>query len=232
MLANAATSPATKPESAPEKESKRVLEPVERISEILFGLIMVLTFTCSFSVSQAGRSQVDSMLWGAIGCNLAWGIIDAVFYLIASFCERGHTLVLLRRVRETSDAAEARQIIADAIPPLIATRLAAEVYESLRQQVRQLPEPPARPRFSRDDYRGALGVFLLVFFATFPVVIPFTLMSNARLALRISNVIAIALLYLSGCALGRYASKRPWRFGLWTVILGAAMVGLAVALGG
>lgn len=231
-MANAVSSPSTQPKSAPEKESKRVLEPVERISEILFGLIMVLTFTCSFSFTQAGRNQVDAMLWGAIGCNLAWGIIDGVFYLIASFCERGHNLLLLRRVRETSDEAEAKQIIADAIPPLIANGLAADVYESLRRQVRELPEPPARPRLTGDDYRGALGVFLLVFVSTFPVVVPFTFMTNARLALRISNVIAIILLYLAGRTLGRYACKRPWTLGLWTVILGAAMVGVAIALGG
>ncbi len=30
------------------KPSARLLDPMERVSEILFGLIMVLTFTCSF----------------------------------------------------------------------------------------------------------------------------------------------------------------------------------------
>ena len=65
------------------KSSKRVLEPHERISEVLFGLIMVLTFTGSLSVAQAGRDDVRAMLIGALGCNLAWGIIDAVFYYVA-----------------------------------------------------------------------------------------------------------------------------------------------------
>ncbi len=37
------------------KSSKRVLEPNERISEVLFGLIMVLTFTGSLSVAEAAR---------------------------------------------------------------------------------------------------------------------------------------------------------------------------------
>src|SRR5437660_5533748 len=59
--------------------SERLLDPMERISEVLFALIMVLTFTCSFSVADAGREQVRTMLLGALGCNLAWGIIDAVF---------------------------------------------------------------------------------------------------------------------------------------------------------
>ena len=54
--------PRTKSASA-----RRVLDPVERLSEILFGLIMVLTFTGSLSVAEAGRDDVRAMLIGAIG---------------------------------------------------------------------------------------------------------------------------------------------------------------------
>ncbi len=70
------------------KSSKRLLQPMERISEVLFGLIMVLTFTCTFSFAEAGRGEVRKMLIGALGCNLAWGVIDAVFYLMS--CLREH----------------------------------------------------------------------------------------------------------------------------------------------
>src|SRR4030095_1819511 len=51
------------------KSSKRVLDPVERISEVLFGLIMVLTFTGSLSVAEAGRDDVRTMLICALGCE-------------------------------------------------------------------------------------------------------------------------------------------------------------------
>ncbi len=53
------------------KSSKRALEPIERISEGLFGLIMVLTFTGSLSIATAGRDDVRAMQLGALGCNLA-----------------------------------------------------------------------------------------------------------------------------------------------------------------
>ena len=45
-------------------------------------------------------------------------------------------------------------------------------------RLKQLPEPPARARLQRDDWLGALGVFLLVFLSTFPVVIPFLVMNE------------------------------------------------------
>ena len=48
--------------------SNRVLDPLERFSEIVFGLIMVLSFTCAISVAEAGREDVRAMFIGAIGC--------------------------------------------------------------------------------------------------------------------------------------------------------------------
>ena len=73
----------------PFASTARVLEPIDRVSEVLFGLIMVLTFTGSLSVAEAGREDVRVMLVGALGCNLAWGLIDAVLYLMACLAERG-----------------------------------------------------------------------------------------------------------------------------------------------
>ena len=83
----------------PGSSSKRVLEPIERISEVLFGLIMVLTFTCSLSVAEAGRMEVRAMLLGALGCNIAWGVIDAIMYLMGCLAERARSLATLRAVR-------------------------------------------------------------------------------------------------------------------------------------
>ena len=62
------------------KTNKRLLNPIDRISEILFGLIMALTFTCTISVFEADKAVVKDMLIGAIGCNIAWGLVDAVMY--------------------------------------------------------------------------------------------------------------------------------------------------------
>ena len=65
------------------KSSDRILEPMDRISEILFGLIMALTFTLTLGVITADRIQVRTMLLAALGCNLAWGIIDASVFLMS-----------------------------------------------------------------------------------------------------------------------------------------------------
>src|SRR5882672_11795807 len=90
----------------PDKAStspRRLLNPTERVSEILFGLVMVLTITCSFSIGGAGRAEVREMLLGALGCNLAWGVIDAIMYLMDRLSARGQGIVALRAVRTAKD---------------------------------------------------------------------------------------------------------------------------------
>src|SRR5512145_3143149 len=105
------------------KSRHRVLEPTERISEGLFGLIMVLTFTGSLSIAEAGRDDVRTMLIGALGCNVAWGIIDGVLYLMGCLSEKGQNLAILRTVRSAIDAESARRLVAGALPPVVASLL-------------------------------------------------------------------------------------------------------------
>src|SRR5271169_5611843 len=198
---------------------KRLLDPMERVSEILFGLIMVLTFTCSFSVAGAGRSEVREMLLGALGCNLAWGVIDAVFYLMSCLSEQGHNLLALRAVRNTGDPAEAHRIIAEALPPGLAAVLPESEFAVMREKLNRLPEPPAHPRLAKNDWLAGFGVFLLVFLSTFPVVIPFIFIHEPKLALRVSNGVAIVMLFMAGCAFGRYSGFHPGRVGLAMVAL-------------
>lgn len=64
------------------------LDPIERTQELLFGLIMVLTFTGTISVAEADRVEMRHVLAAVVGCNLAWGFVDAVMHLMGAFAER------------------------------------------------------------------------------------------------------------------------------------------------
>jgi hypothetical protein len=217
---------------SPRTTSTRVLDPLERFSEIVFGLIMVLSFTCAISVAEVGREDVRAMFIGAIGCNLAWGIIDAAFYLIACLTEHGRHAVLLRKVQGAADAAPVRQAVTEVLPEEFAEVLQPADFDRIHAHLKQLPPPPERPGLTGEDWRGAVGVFLLVFLSTLPVVVPFMFMHDARLALRISNAIAIAMLFGAGHMLAGYAGLHRARTGLAMVAIGAALVALTIALGG
>jgi hypothetical protein len=217
---------------APPKRRRRVLDPSERSAEVLFGVIMVLTFTGSLSAATSGREEVRTMLIGAVGCNLAWGIVDAIMYLMGALNDRGRRLFLLRRVLGDADARRAVALVADYLPPLIVSVLTTDELDAIRRRLAALPFPARRPALTREDLRGALGVFLLVFLSTFPIVIPFLVMREARPALRASNAVAIVMLYLAGSSVGRFAGFRPWKTGLGMVLVGLILVALTIALGG
>src|ERR1700749_2020395 len=80
-----------------------VLDPMERISETLFGLIMALTFICSLGIASGTGINVQTMLIGALGCNLAWGIVDGGLYLLARINDRGDKALTLRAIRQAPD---------------------------------------------------------------------------------------------------------------------------------
>lgn len=210
----------------------RLLSPTERLSEILFGLVMVLTFTGSLSVAEAGRDDVKAMLIGALGCNLAWGLIDAIFYLMGCLAERSQALSMFRAVREAKDGDAARRVISQAIPPMVASILKPAEFEAIQKRLGELPEPPGKARLDLDDWRAALGIFLLVFLSMFPVALPFLFMHSTSSAMRVSNGIALVMLFVAGCAFGRVTGRRPWSIGIGMAIIGSALVALTIALGG
>jgi VIT1/CCC1 family predicted Fe2+/Mn2+ transporter len=169
---------------------------------------------------------------GALGCNLAWGIIDAILYLMGCLADKGGGLAALRAVRRATDPQKGRRLLADALPSVVTTLMEPAHLESLRERLARLPEPPARASLSRDDWRGAAEVFFLVFLSTFPVTIPFMVMRNAVPAMRVSNAVAIVLLFVTGYAFGRLTGHHPVIVGLSMVIVGLVLVGLTIALGG
>ncbi len=205
---------------------------MDRMAEILCGLIMVMTFTTTVNQSQSSREDLRTILLAALGCNLAWGIIDGALYVMACVSERGKRYLSWRTVHDDPDVAKAHGVIREVLPPAIASVLSTTEFEQLRQRLRDLPEPPVQAGASREDWLGGLGVLLLVFLSTFPVVIPFIFMSDVRLALRISNLIAVALMFLTGYFYGRATGIRPWRTGVITLLVGALLAVVALVLGG
>jgi hypothetical protein len=209
-----------------------VLDPIDRASEVVFGLLMSLSFTGALSIASAGRDEIRTMLASALGCNLAWGLVDAVMFVVRARVARGHRAALAERFARAGDADEARAVLAEAMPGRLAAALPAAALERLRAMARS-PAPVPDPRAAlRDELRAALGVFSLVVAATFPVVLPFVLLADTATALRLSNALAIALLFGAGAVLGRYAGWGAARTGLAMVALGAAMVATIRALGG
>ena len=190
-----------------------VLSPVDRISELLFGLLMALSFVGAVSVADPGSGEVRQLFIAAFGCNLAWGLVDAVMYLVRTVADRGRGLTLAHSVRAAPDPEAGRALIERSMSRSLAGLVAPAELEPIRVRIVALPFVPARPSLGRDDLMAGLAVFLLVVAATFPVVVPFALMQDVGAAKNVSRAIALVMLFFGGLGLGRYAGYGSWRVG-------------------
>lgn len=211
---------------------KTVLQPIERLSEILFGLIMVLTFTGSLSVATADRSEVKVMLIGALGCNTAWGLIDGIMYLMACLHERGAELRTINAIGKAQTADDAHAEIRRSVPRVVAEELKPDMLERIRLRVARLSANADAPRLTAEDLRGAVGVFLVVVVSTLPVVLPFLFVGDVARAMRLSNAIAVVMMALIGYFFGRASGLSPWWTALSMVLLGSVLVAITILLGG
>jgi VIT1/CCC1 family predicted Fe2+/Mn2+ transporter len=221
--------------SARESFVQRHLDPASRLGEILFGLIMVLgaTLTAGLTVAE-GEKGVRQLLHAAIGCNIAWGIIDGVMYVMNCVVVRSSRVRFLQAVQSAPDATAAQAIIRDEVEPEIGSVLGPEVCDSLYQSVRKRLGEAGVPviRITREDLFGAIACFWLVFLSCLPAAVPFLFFSTPERALRVSNCLLIAMLFLVGQRWAKYTSLNRVLSGLVMVAIGLALVGVAVLLGG
>lgn len=208
------------------------LSQVDRTAEILFGLIMVLTFTGAISVATGGRQEVRELLWAALGCNLAWGLVDAIMYLMNIVIERAHATTILRKITATSDADAAREILKGELPPFMNALMKNIEVDQVIERLKQVPAPSTKIILTVKDWLVGLQIFFLVFLCTLPVALPFGIFKDVQIALRASNGVALILLFIAGFRLARYAGLRPGVTAIIYTLIGVALVSLTMALGG
>jgi len=213
------------------EEREHLLDPVNRVSEILFGLIMAVTIVGSLSIATAGANEVQTVMTAALGCNLAWGLVDAAMYLVRALTERTRIVALAKRI-VSADQETAQRLIKGALPPHVVAITGPAELEGMRRHLMDLRRP-LKGGLSRRDYLAAIGVFLLVVAATFPVVVPFLATDDVGLAMNLSRLITLAMLFAGGFALGRYVwHAHPVWTGFLMLLLGAALIAAVIALGG
>jgi hypothetical protein len=215
-----------------EAPAEPVLGPVDRVSELLFGLFMALTFVGAISVVNPATGQVREMFIGAFGCNIAWGLVDAVMYLVRTLTDRGRLLTLVRAVQSQADPQAGREIIEQSLSRVARGLLSPVEIEAVRGRVLAMTAPPDRPKLHRKDALAALAIFLIVVGSTIPVVLPFLLIQDLHVAKNVSRGIALAILFVGGLALGRYAGHAGWQVGFMVTALGTMLVLAINALGG
>jgi hypothetical protein len=208
-----------------------VLDPIDRLSEIIFGLLMALSFTGTMSVAVGQGDKVGAVLWAALGCNLAWGIVDGVMFALTTAVERTKRQNFFEAIR-LMPVAEARRVFLSELPSDIRLVTSEADAESIVAHIRSLPASDNRRIIGVQDVRAAISICLLVILSTLPPSMPFLFIDDLPMAMRLSNAVAVAMLFLIGARLGKYMGRSPWQMALVMAAIGSILVATTIALGG
>jgi VIT1/CCC1 family predicted Fe2+/Mn2+ transporter len=214
---------------------ERHLDPADRLEEAFCGLIMVLDFTLIAGLAaDFDKKGMRDLLLAALGCNMAWGLIDGSLYVMRNLTARRRRQRFLLDLRNAPTEEEAFSAIGDKLDPLLEPATNADEREGIFHRVLpvmlriQMPEA----RIIKADVYGMLSIFLIDAALVIPAVIPFLFFTQPRVALRVSNAVLIALLFATGLLWGRYTGVNGYLAGSYAMLLGLVLVGIAIALGG
>jgi VIT1/CCC1 family predicted Fe2+/Mn2+ transporter len=227
------------------KESflQRWLDPIDRLAETIFSILILLTFTLAFRIIRLGddptqpipSSYLNELLVGAAGATLAWGIIDGIMYALLSMFERGEQERLVRRLHAAVTEEEGIQVVADELDYLLAPLSGEQPRRYLYRDVLEnaLTRRPQTVRLSQQDIAGGLSSVVVAMIAVLPSYVPLLLFhDNPAFAIRASNVISFAVLFVAGYQWGKYTGTNPWSTGSMLAGFAALMVLIAIPLGG
>lgn len=213
----------------------RYLDPASRLGEVLFGLIMVLSATLTAGLTATeGAAGARQLLRAALGCNVAWGIIDAIMYVMSSMTERAEKVYLIHAIQRAPDANTALEILRGEVEARFETLTSPQHREALCRGIFEYLRHAEAPRtlMTREDLYGALACFWLVFLSCLPAALPFLVISEPTRALRVSNLLLIAMLFFVGSVWAQYAHLNRLVAGFAMMAIGLALVGVAILLGG
>lgn len=221
--------------SAPHPTFGDALSPVDRVTEIFSGLVMVLTVTLLAGRDvAAGPEGVNTLLRAALGGNIAWGMIDGVVYLMTQRYERGRQARLLAAVRAATDDQAIRAALEEAVDPELVAPMNAEEASRAFSALHALAGRMALPdlRITRRDLIGALACFCLNIASALPAAVPFMLFDAPAFALHVSNGVLLVSLFVLGIVWAKLIGARPLPTAFGLLLVGAALVGMNIALGG
>jgi hypothetical protein len=123
----------------------------------------------------------------AIGCSVAWGVIDATLYVFGSLFYRGQRAHFFRTLKRAHSETEALATVQEEFgledePLAIHPEDRARLYQAILAL--STHATLARVRLLPRDFVSALVVFVLVSTTALPGVIPFLVLEDSYLALR------------------------------------------------
>ncbi|PJI49813.1 MAG: hypothetical protein CTR55_10785 [Pseudomonas sp.] len=207
-------------------------DPFDRLSEVAFGVIMALTIITVIPTAAGGAGR-EQLVLAALGCNLAWGIVDALMTLVGMRVDREHRHAGLRALRQSGDEESFREGLRGFLPDPVVDHMQRTDVQRLRQSLlKSLLGTGDTPSLGREHWLAWLILAGHTFVATLPIILPLVFVPNDVLALRLAQATGLLLMFGLGWLLAHWAGGRPWQGAVGFTALGVAMTGICLALGG
>jgi len=206
-------------------------------AEVIYGVIIAMTFTSALRDlpwAIVEKMLVERTVYTALFCCIAWGIADGLFYL----WERNYLIRQENRIIELSKSAQtdpAVSLVEAQLDDTVLRNIPGEQRRELYQKLVQfLSGAGAKETLSmREAFTIVGGTFIRSALAGVVVVIPFFATTDVDLALKVSNLLGILLLFGIGYlrALDREFIHRIV-MAVGTSLIGIVIAGITVVLGG
>ena len=218
------------------------LDPIDALFTIFFSILFALLFTLSYAVlihygalgPSLSSTYGQELFLAILGAVAAWGIIDGVLYALGGVFARRERYRLLQYVQTSDSEDEAATAISYELDfilePITSDEQRQALYRGMLTSLRQA-EPQAI-RLQRDDVVGAVATVLLSIVAVLPSLLPLLLLDNITLAIHVSNVVSLLVIFATGYSWGTHTGTSPWKTGLLLASVCLAMVLIAALLGG
>ncbi|NJD77938.1 MAG: hypothetical protein FIB08_12740 [Candidatus Methanoperedens sp.] len=208
---------------------RSLLSPSDRHSEVLFGLIMVLTITGTVGLETNSRKAVLS---AGIGACIAWGIVDGIIYVYSNLLERGRIALAAQEASTcTEEGCDLRKIKEELEDTIVDTLGESEKHEVARHILERLKPVENHTHATKEDIMGGIAAGTLVFLSGIPVLLPFLLLDGIW-AMRLSSIIGFIMLYAIGYRWGGYIGRSRFWTGVTMTGVGMVITGVVIALGG
>lgn len=218
-----------------------LLDPIDRLTETIYSVLILLTFTLAFRIFHLEAAEpvsveyVTDLFAGALLATITWGVIDGIVYVLTSVLERGKKHRLLWHIQAADSREEAAEAVAGELgfilEPITSDTQRTELYHDILDHLRDSEAQPIR--LKREDFTGALACVFVAVIAVLPALLPFIIVRNdPALAIRLSNVGSFAVLFYAGYEWGKYTEINPWKTGLGLVAVGMLLAAIAIPFGG
>ncbi len=219
------------------------LDPIDALSATFFSILFALLFTLSYGIL-IYRGVIDSsfssgygteLFFAILGAIAIWGAIDGVMYALTAVFQREERHRLLQHLQTAEKEETAVDAIADEfdfiLEPITNDDQRYDLYHDILAHLRQAE--PQEVGLQREDVVGALTSVLVSVSVVLPSLMPLLLLpENTALAIRISNVISVIVIFGTGYSWGKHTDTNPWKTGLILVSVCLSLVLMAIFIGG